>query len=238
MTRRTIRTTARPTIFSGPMVCAILEGRKTQTRRLVTKSTSVTNVKWDALQWDRDAWTDPGLGSGGYLKVQAGDVTDRVRCRWQIGDGFWVRETWADFDLAIDREDRTPPPDKIGYKADRSARYLEDGKPVEDYNMEAVGWDAVKWKSPMHMPVGYTRIVLLVTEVRAERLQSITEADAKAEGTTLAPCRYVGQCNSGRCPAHRYRDSFALLWDGINGKRATWASNPWVWVVTFRRLEA
>ena len=80
--------------------------------------------------------------------------------------------------------------------------------------------------------LAYADVVLVeITEVRVQRLQDITEADARAEGVTPAPF-----CKSGRPSGMEHVEAFEDLWDEINGDRATWASNPWVWAISFRRV--
>lgn len=82
-----------------------------------------------------------------------------------------------------------------------------------------------------------SRITLEIVSVKVERLQDISEEDAKAEGVELEACRYVGRCNSSRCLGHSYCHGYAKLWDSIYAAKHPWASNPWVWVVEFRRVQ-
>ena len=89
-----------------------------------------------------------------------------------------------------------------------------------------------KWRPSIFMPRWACRIVLEVTSVRVEALQDITEADARAEG--VEP-RTAGQDESG--PIKTHRTGFVYLWQQINGERANWLSNPWVWVVSFKRVQ-
>jgi hypothetical protein len=178
----------RPIIFSGPMVRAILHGRKTQTRRVVH-------------------------GGG---PVALGDAVKR--CPYWA-DTLWVRETirlkerWND-----GREDRVV------------SVYCADDEPTLA--------DAWPWKREVlpsiHCPRGLSRITLRVTAVRVERLQEISEDDAVAEGLIGATVDDPHYPTSGRWVTARER--YELLWDSINAKRAPWASNPFVWVVSFEVL--
>lgn len=206
--------TTRPIIFSGEMVRAILDGRKTQTRRLVTNATSQGN--WKASQLDLStAWVDPGpspIGNPGpYLKANMrkdiliargfGDdeIVDRLYPRWFVGDRLWVRETFR-------AGDKANPLETVHYRAD-----------IDE--PEAKG----QWQSSRFMPRWASRITLGVTKVRCERLQDISLDDCEAEGVKFPPAgRSVG--------------NFANLWDSLNATRAPWASNPWVFVLEFRRV--
>lgn len=119
------------------------------------------------------------------------------------GDRLWVRETWC----ADGLDDGSAP----------LYHFRADG----DHDPEAT------WRPSIFMPRTACRIVLDVTGVRIERVQDISEADAKAEGPELLP-------DPMQDTPRRWRDSYRTLWDSINGKRAPWDSNPWVWVVEFK----
>lgn len=140
------------------------------------------------------------------------------RCPYgQPGDRLWCRETW----LTVNGDDTF-------YRAD----YLHD--PAGD---RAHG---VAWKPSIHMHRSRSRITLEVTGVRVERLQDISEADALAEGVTPLPggdMWTAGGLYDGPLHAARPQWAYRRLWEQINGPES-WAANPWVWVVEFRRLEA
>ncbi len=236
--------TDRPILFSGRMVLAILAGIKTQTRRLVTPSTSeigsLPQSAWPALRFDAPGvYVDLGRADNPfcprageqYLHVphEDGETVHRVYPRIHVGSRLWGRETWCG--------------DENGY------RYRADS-PKADLG-------AGSWRPSIFMPRDACRLVLAVEDVRVERLQSITEEDARAEGVKLdagCPCesdaedpgpRHVPLCRFSRedWPGETplgvddpHRMAYAALWDSINGKRAPWSSNPWVWAVQFSRV--
>lgn len=208
-------------LFSGPMVRAILAGAKTQTRRI---------VRGDALE--------------SLVEQQPPAMVARELSPWQVGSRLWVRETWCAGAFA-------------GYDAPP-----RDGRPHPDTHSAAhhpvfyratEGDVQCRWRPSIYMPRWASRIALEITDVRVERLQAITEADARAEvaspcdrcrGTGIDPVRvdwdpdWCSECG-GASQSTRCVDAFAELWDTINGKRAgaSWAENPWVWALTFRRVE-
>lgn len=212
----------RPILFSGPMVRALLDGRKSQTRRVVKPQPPVG--------WDRTAWSDaPTMG----WTAQEAPARDWhiVRCPYgTIGDRLWVRETF--FDNCPGERDM----EQVYYRA--------DGEP--DFDGESITRDGPGWTPSIHMPRWASRLTLEITGVRVERVQDISEADARAEGAESRTCRCTldGQttcspgmiCEAGRSDRDWYRDT----WDSINGKRpgCSWADNPFVWVLEFRRVNA
>lgn len=152
------------------------------------------------------------------LKVPcADDTTQRLRNPWDWPEPsrLWVRETWHPCArLALDVE--------VEYRADgesKTCRWHGDGD-VDDMIRRSA------WVPSIHMPRWASRITLEVTSVGVERLQAITEEDARAEG--------VEALRSGRELEATHRRGFATAWDSIYGA-GSWASSPWVWVVRFRR---
>lgn len=206
----------RPILFSGPMVRAILAGNKTQTRRVVKPQPA-------------GAWAAPGKTSCPY---------------GQPGDRLWVREAFR-FAASLDRLS----PSDVGEKA-LDAGYSTPWAPTQ---FEADGRRAGAWhgfdtpptvttpgklRPGIHMPRWACRLVLEITSVRAERLQAITEEQARAEGITDGGCINCGHNEPCGCeaPAPSAIDSFAYLWGSINGP-GSWNANPWVWVVEFRQAD-
>ncbi|WP_042886279.1 hypothetical protein [Cupriavidus necator] len=197
----------RPILFSGAMVRAILDGRKTQTRRVVKES---------------------HLAHTRYVPDGAGDVFvhDTYRCPYGLsGDRLWVRETWST-DFA-----NHYPHDRVWYAADDDRRHdieVRDG--VRGiYSPESGVHVPFRWRPSIHMPRWACRIELEITGVRGERLNDCSEEDALAEGVTLQPCH-------PRHAERMGRDAYEKLWDSINGAGA-WDANPWVWVVEFWRVQ-
>jgi hypothetical protein len=201
-------TKSRPILFSAPMVRAILDGTKTQTRRVVKPQP----IPWRATECD-------GAYEWRYSRTSAavfGSIDGIcTHCPYGApGDTLWVRETWRG--------------DPVEYRADTHSHGPADG------SRDA---ESVNWRPSIFMPRWASRLTLRITEVRVERLQEISEDDARAEGAGLLPCTYVGRCQSNSCPRHgrldRYRLAYRALWDSINGKAHPWESNCWVWVLSF-----
>lgn len=198
----------RPILFSAPMVRAILAGAKTQTRRPVKPR------------------KDRAIGCELACHELAGEVNagDYMNAPWAPGDRLWVRETFCD-DWHMDRG-------VIEYRADGEL----------DSDMFDAG---CTWRPSIHMPRWASRITLEVTDVRVERLQDISEKDAQAEGIERTedffgcPCwRVYGEPDGADVVAPDDPiGSYRSLWESINGP-GSWEANPWVWVVSFRRLDA
>lgn len=228
----------RPILFSGEMVNAILDGRKTQTRRIVkpqpNANSQLTVRPGGTLQ--PPMW---GQTLAGYIVGQNGikELHETAPFKpWMSpygkpGDRLWVRETWQVRD------------DKSYYtKADTKCHRTEHPQCAEIWNKTQPPEAFPQWISPIFMPRWASRITLEITGVRVERLQEITEADAIAEGITeaLSEDTLSGGAVNPELPEHftpyRHKFGFKFLWDQINGKRASWESNPWVWVVDFKRM--
>jgi hypothetical protein len=195
----------KPIIFSTPMVQAILDGRKTQTRRVVKiNGCPITSPK-ESLELTKEGLIYHSFCSmSGYYKLLC-----------QPGDILWVRETWATVSSGI-----------IEYKA----TYIEPY--TGSTEIDHIG-KKITWRPSIHMPREAARIFLLVTNVRVERVQDITEEDAKAEGCHERLLN-DGWKNIGKLTA---RDDFIMLWEYLNAKRGYgWDTNPWVWVVKFERI--
>lgn len=202
----------RPIIFSGPMVRAILDGRKTQTRRVVKDA---HGAFWDHASYepivDRGAVVDWRCDDGRVIGVGS----PRRSCPYGVaGDRLWVRETWSPIPLGSYRE---------GSRfAGRFAWYAAD--------IDRPTWGG-KWRSPIHMPRNIARLALEVVRVRVERLHEISKADAVAEGFEDE----VG--GHPRLPGCVPLEHFRAAWESINAKRGySWDANPWVWVIEFNRV--
>ena len=215
--------TERPILFSGPMVRAILAGRKTVTRRVVTSRHPIALIGSSDERGDPSAWGYffDGPDHHGYMVLGRGhdDCHDHgkvsIPCPYgAAGDRLWVRETFCL------RDPEHHPERGYWYAA------------TDDV-------DEPRWTPSIHMPRRASRITLEVVGVRVERLQEIDEADARAEGADPADAFQVFQAGTGRRSdmERTHRGAFACLWDGINGDRAPWASNPWVWRVEFRQVQ-
>lgn len=238
----------RPILFSAEMVRAILAGRKTQTRRevknlppppdnsihprherkhpapyldaycSVTRTTENPKGKSNLWCW----WTaDDRMGK-------------EFRCPYgQPGDLLWVRETcWAE---------STFDSDGVRYAADHAWRIIENTQEASEAWCKLAqygGDDALDNQTnigrlvpSIHMPRWASRIMLRITDVRVERLQDISEDDARAEG-----CEPVGWIDETDVGMSSYREGFSRLWDRINGPGA-WDANPYVWVLSFERVK-
>ena len=205
----------RPILFSAPMVRAILEGRKTVTRREVKKQAAL-----DCL-------------AAGFEPAFLALPGNADLCPYgQPGDRLWVRETWYCDHFEVMRGPYLKPDDlDIGEALDDGTLvYAADG--LTPYEA-----DQPIWKPSIHMPRWASRILLEITDVRVERLQDITEEQAKTEGVRL----YTDHAELGdwwhvegiETYSADPRKSFELLWSSVGGD---WQANPWVWVVEFKRV--
>ncbi|HHU4099113.1 hypothetical protein QAA37_014725 [Citrobacter freundii] len=209
-------------IFNGEMVRAILDGRKTQTRRIIS------NVGADnCIPLQKRTKTKDGI----YTHVM--DANIYGLCPFgKVGDRLWVRETWSDVNL-----EGAPA---VAYRADDEVYDLmedeslldEDGAfnyqdpRVSKYQFAEWYSDLISgvegnWRPSIHMPRWASRILLEITDVRVERLNAITESDASAEGIT--------DTGFGDLLVDGYR----YLWKSIYGDDS-WQANPWVWVIEFK----
>ncbi|UZW62715.1 hypothetical protein [Lysobacter enzymogenes] len=204
-----------PILFGAPMVRAIQDGTKTQTRRLVKPQPFAQPEHNDET---------------GEFDVYAGDeLSGSMRCPYgQPDDRLWVREAFADLH-GTGIEHRQPPDfalQRYAYAADTRPGSASD-EARKDYG--------IRWKPSIHMPRAASRITLEVTGVRVERLQAISEADALAEGIQLLNGWHT--FNGGLHQSRTAEESFSALWESLNGA-GSWDANPRVWVISFRRVDA
>lgn len=211
----------RPILFTGPMVRAILDGSKTQTRRVVKRPHIVTEAECFELA---DCWLDR---DGNVWPADYEHLQDA--CPYGVpGDLLYVRETWQDW-CPLWEGSWCGHGTKEGMAADHEVYYRAD--PPEAWKRGG----PKKWRPSIHQPKWASRLWLRVTDVRVERVQDITNEDARAEGCPGGP--HVDGYSEGN-PADPYEE-FAHLWDSINEKRGYgWNENPWTWAVTFERAEA
>lgn len=219
----------RPIIFSGPMVQAILEGRKTQTRRPV-KPQPPANTQRMYPEAGADFVGQSGRWYAEYLNAGR-PWTDGAlyRCPYgKPGDRLWVREAWK-----CDSESVTAGfmwHYGLTYRADGSGKMERFAKRRED----AYQRDRDGWRPSIHMPRWASRLTLEVVSVRVERVQDITEDDIRAEGVVCSDCVSASP-RWGHCCC---RLLFRVLWSQIyDANGYGWDANPWVWVVEFRVAE-
>jgi len=199
----------KPILFSGPMVRALLAGTKTQTRRLMPNQA-----------WLQQAYAPIVDGTRIYNYSGEEEVS---RAKFAVGDRLYVREhwrTWAQYDGVAPRD--FTPGTHVAYEATESPN---------------LGNNAGRFRQGMHMPRWASRLTLTVTDVRVERLQNISEADAKAEGILDGGCLKCGESSHpDPCgcvyPEPCFADAYFALWNEINGKDAS-VANPWVAAYSF-----
>lgn len=233
----------RPILMSAPMVNALLAGRKTQTRRIIKPQPDETGVYENAMA--------PGMGAlNNVWAIKEDGKFRKIKCPYgKRGDFLWCRETW----LCHGKGDSGI---YLSYFADKAEEnfwvaYHEQEKfPLANHMNE--------WRPSIHMPRAASRLTLEITDIRAERLQAISDADAQAEGVFFKD--YGRRCfhpagDTAICPApdehhpqkegwmwkdtvssdqclHSPRNAYGNLWASINGYES-WSANPFVWVLSF-----
>ncbi|MEM1212972.1 MAG: hypothetical protein AAGI68_11830 [Planctomycetota bacterium] len=250
-------------LFTDQMVRAILEGRKTQTRRLVTASTSTVGGHTARSMWARLVWNglervDPGFPTGEakdfdyqYLKVPYWEHDRAVPAAVSFHEWYaWDGTSWRVYSRVapggvlwvretwqqLDDEHGTP---LVAYRADNTTNLVGRNEDGRDYVFDAEpgGYELSKWKPSIFMPRWACRLELDVVSVRPERLHDISEEDAIAEGVWFDGIA-SGYCVEDPAPTVCHGSAvlaFQGLWDSINGDRAgaSWFDNPWVWVIEF-----
>lgn len=209
----------RPILFSGSMVKAIIEGRKTQTRRIVKPQPPlrVTSLYGHGINgYELEDSEARPLHKFGFQGEEHNDVWT---CPYgQPGDRLWVRESWQtvtcwqEYGAWLRDESEFEPKagDLVAYRATEKDP------------------SALRWRPSIHMPRWASRILLEIVSVRVERLNDISDDDAIEEGVSISP-----PASEWDFPKRRYQE----LWESINGK-GSWDKNPWVWVIEFKVIPA
>jgi hypothetical protein len=233
-----------PILFSGPMVRAILDGSKTQTRRVVKLPHHNPLGKWEPTviggeNGGRTAAGETIPEQGGIWHTRTGDS---LLCPYgQPGDRPWVRETHEVNRIGYEEGPNTPTRHYAGvkYQADDGrAEFTISQTLYRDLDSK----QSRGWTPSIHMPRWASRITLEITGVRVEHLREISEVDAAAEG--VESLRNEGEywkhylestasCDALICLSAR--ESFRTLWDSLAAPDVDWQANPWVWVVEFKR---
>lgn len=196
-----------PILFSAPMIRAIIAGRKTQTRRIIKPQPAQKVVDVEKRNGKTVAipyWQAAGLwNEDKYITFPFGN----------IGDILWVRE-------------RLEWEGEFGwqYAADHTAIEIT-GEPHSILFRDKINIPSI------HMPRQVSRITLKIVDLRAQRLQDISEKDAKAEGVGSKDTVTIQQATTPT-----YKKAFEFYWNFINGKKHPWSSNPWVWVISFEKI--
>ena len=211
----------RPIIFSGPMVRAILDGHKTQTRRVLKtqpleildkargqRLVSITRKMNGHTTWFGLLKRDPNQGAAFYC------------AHGEAGDLLFVREAFSAY---------APEGQTGNWRTGENVTYV--------YRATDEDADISRWYSPIHLPRPASRITLQIKSIRVERLQALSEADAIAEGVRRHDATRVFSTRDSALCYPTAREAFANGWDTINAKRGySWESNPWVWRIEFKKL--
>lgn len=207
---------SRPILFNGSMVRSLLDDIKKQTRRVVkpqppADAFQVTTYHHPDSRPRFFSWKE------GFDGAEMHTAFEPIPCPYGMpGDRLWVRETHIAFDVG-----------RVHYRADS----ISDRKGDREYG--------VTWPPSIHMPRWASRITLEITGARVERLQDISEEDARAEGVDFDPGEggFFFVPGQGGCSADTAVGSYRLLWESINGS-GSWDANPWVWAIQFKRVLA
>ena len=212
----------RPIIFNADMIRAILDGRKTQTRRVMKVQPELNGNFYEIYgsAWSKGIKSVPAVHGHSLAS----------NCPFgAVGDRLWVRETFRVHSRATyvatlvykasERQSWPQPPHRV---------------PIAKCTKPAV---VDKWTPSIHMPLWASRITLEITGVRVERLNSISQEDAQAEGMELTGWRPTYSDPDSGGEYQTPYDNFAELWESIYGDDS-WQANPWVWVIEFKRVDA
>lgn len=224
--RKNYTMSEKPILMSGPMVRAILEGRKSQTRRTIKPQPQPNGgiglhpVEPYLTPSERWTWVLAGTGMG--------DGTSGNPCPYgSDGDRLWVKETWK-------------PDPSFGYPPKTKPTEIDEGTNIlyratlpEDHPKAL--WQ--NWRPSLFMLHWMSRITLEITSIRVEQLQDISEEDAIAEGADLGVSGYCGvdQFTGAAIESMSHKAGYCTLWESINGP-GSWEANPWVWVIEFKMI--
>lgn len=212
----------RPILFSGEMVRAVMDDRKSQTRRVMKHQPEMVcgnpDQKLDAGWWN----------AKNQFWMKRSTVANFESPYGTVGDRLWIKETFR-FPKDLDKYSPSQVAEKAldaGYRKPWAPiKYEADGATVFPIPLKDFGGEWGKSRVSIHMPRWASRITLEITGIRVERLQDISESDAIAEGIEL-----------GGFATRRAVPFFRELWESINGP-GSWDQNPWVWVIEFSRKE-
>jgi hypothetical protein len=222
----------RPILFSAPMVRAILEGRKTQTRRVMKPQPT---IEGNCFSWEGHR---PNSKLGAFHSYNHDSETTNIflsgSCHLgTVGDRLWVKETW------LPKIAHTCGPDgcdccdvSVEYIADGASIFFPDNEITPHWVMPVAAQKGKNVPS-LFMPRWASRILLEITDIRVERLNDISEQDAIAEGcVSTAVVNEAGDDYTGLYAKEHYFE----LWDSIHGE-GSWLINPWVWCINFKVIE-
>ena len=217
----------KPIIFTAESVNAIRDRRKTQTRRVMKIQPEFRD---GVYYWP----TEADIAAYGTSAAELNQSIFRY-APYKVGDRLWVREAFYCDDLDY--------PNGMLEEMLRCLYYRADGDCCSQIpECQCAYFGGVRWKSPLFMPRWASRLTLEVTAVRVERLQDISEEDAKAEGvafSAVVPTAWDDKCIGRSLHEQQggsYLAGFYTAWEKLNGKRSPWQSNSWVWVVEFQRV--
>lgn len=225
----------RPILFSPAMIRALLDGKKTQTRRIVKADfhhgpgmAKITPINNEFLL---ERWPEAERSFNNFGRC------DRIRCPYGVpGDRLWVRETfgvWRKTSVYCDEFE-------VGKEATRGMTLVEHEAEYghNDLNIayRADADDEGPWYPSIFMPRWASRTTLEITDVRVQRLKDISEEDALAEGIVWRTGPRYSASDDHNMEWDRPTDAYRELWESINGE-GSWSANPWVWVVEFRRVD-
>lgn len=235
----------RPIIFNAEMVRAVLDGRKTQTRRIIqspAKNMQASGQKVIDYREPGDKWYGEHVFS---MRNHSGTWCDYTKEQFlakcpfgAVGDRLWVRETWMP---DAPRDGTWADVEFYGCKGSPLSMIPERFRKPE-HCIHRASWDGsemVGWTPSIHMPRWASRITLEITGVRVERSQDITEQDAAAEGVPPAGDLLPDYPDTYLTPKGDFataKVAFQRLWESIYGEES-WQANPWVWVIEFKRVE-